>query len=1324
MPRFRFGLLFLFAISLALLPASTLAPVMAGGVGIAKIILKGEALPSLGYAYSLSPADVNNSGLTVFYAKGTAGGACGVFAGTSGGGPPTAVVIDGYTPPEGPLSMCGSLGEAPLTNGGGQVAFAANINMAGSPRAIYVSPAPDSAIKVVMQNQTAPDGGAFGVPTLLDFNDDGDVLFAADVNGISCSSLPCSGIFVATGGPPTYTITKVVLEGDTIPGSAGGGTVTAVGDASMNNSGAVAFQASVSGGTKGTQGIFLVSGTGTTTTTTWVVGQGDQWKLGEAYSGGEPNHAQKRFVDTFTSVSGPRVNDVAQVSYYATTAGGEEGYFLGTPGSDYEQAKQATKDDPSVLGVDGFSCGLGLGGRHHMGDDGTVITPGCGGDPISGVLVFPYFHKVAIQHEVIPGTTTGQTYEGFTLPAMSGSGEEPGEKKVAFKADVSSSGSCPAPCQGVFGGTIIIADADGDGLLDAWEQQAGWDYNNDGTVDLNLWNLGARPDHKDIFVEVDYMDCTVAGGDCGDNHNHKPTAAIIEDGVVGQTCDDGIDNGGVDGLTDTNDPDCAVVAAFDNAPVNNPDGNTGIHLHVLVDEKLSHRRFMNFAGSLLEDPTAASPGPCNDGLDNGFDGQIDGADSDCTGALLEEDPDSATPGSCNDLIDNGGDGACDLGACPGKPPDPDCSPTIADFDNVKSFGTEDDRTDYEDDPGPGSGPCDDDIDNDGDGKVDEKDPDCNSKNILAAKTRVFHYSIFGHSPYPDNTTTPLWEDTISGYGEMPGNDFMVTLGEWDFTADEQEGTFMHELGHNLGLDHSGGDSMNYKPNYLSVMNYTFQMTNIVANRPLDYSHWVLPPQDNEDGQGANTCNDGLDNGSDGVADQGLDTDADTVLEVLPDLDCAGALMEPLPVEDPGMNPGPCDDGKDNGNDGKTDELDDDCQWGLDEGRGIDSNMPPAGLASLTTAFTYLRVSAGGQEDCPFATVAAVGNIDWDMNGIYTGISLDSPSSPSANTGAGISDPDPGPSPPLNGLCRNMTSVLDGYNDWPNLMYVKGFALSVDFSVNDHFTPHPEPAQMAQPDTDSDDIADIADNCPNDANSGQEDSDGDHVGNVCDNCPSVWNLSQVDGDTDGYGDACDNCPAVSNPTQQNSDTDGYGDACDNCLAVSNPTQQNSDTDSYGDACDYCLHVSNSGQENHDTDGAGDACDCDDDNDKTPDGQELRDGTDPLDVLDFNAPDTADSDNDKGLNWEEDWSGTDPFDPCGDDCNTSHTDDAWAYDINIDCWCNSSDILAFPANVRMPAQLGVEPTYKCRYDLTGDNWINSSDILAFPQRIAMPKQCTNP
>lgn len=50
---------------------------------------------------------------------------------------------------------------------------------------------------------------------------------------------------------------------------------------------------------------------------------------------------------------------------------------------------------------------------------------------------------------------------------------------------------------------------------------------------------------------------------------------------------------------------------------------------------------------------------------------------------------------------------------------------------------------------------------------------------------------------------------------------------------------MHELGHSLGLDHGGtNDATNYKPNYLSIMSYTYQMTGVPRKDGglyLDYS---------------------------------------------------------------------------------------------------------------------------------------------------------------------------------------------------------------------------------------------------------------------------------------------------------------------------------------------------------------------------------------------------------------------------------------------------------------------------------------------------------
>ncbi|MBK9092772.1 MAG: hypothetical protein IPM84_08335 [Anaerolineae bacterium] len=80
-------------------------------------------------------------------------------------------------------------------------------------------------------------------------------------------------------------------------------------------------------------------------------------------------------------------------------------------------------------------------------------------------------------------------------------------------------------------------------------------------------------------------------------------------------------------------------------------------------------------------------------------------------------------------------------------------------------------------------------------------------------------------------------------------DFIVSLGGWSGgggTDYEKIGTFMHELGHNLGLKHGGEDHINYKPNFLSIMSYTFQTSGLIRDGgygTFDYSRWTLPQLD-------------------------------------------------------------------------------------------------------------------------------------------------------------------------------------------------------------------------------------------------------------------------------------------------------------------------------------------------------------------------------------------------------------------------------------------------------------------------------------------------
>ncbi len=87
--------------------------------------------------------------------------------------------------------------------------------------------------------------------------------------------------------------------------------------------------------------------------------------------------------------------------------------------------------------------------------------------------------------------------------------------------------------------SMATLDSDGDGLPDDWETN-GYDANGDGTIDIDLKALGADPNHKDLFVEADWM------------NGFAPGNAIW----------------------------ATIESAYANAPILNGDGTQGINIHI------------------------------------------------------------------------------------------------------------------------------------------------------------------------------------------------------------------------------------------------------------------------------------------------------------------------------------------------------------------------------------------------------------------------------------------------------------------------------------------------------------------------------------------------------------------------------------------------------------------------------------------------------------------------------------------------------------------------------------------------------------------------
>lgn len=298
-------------------------------------------------------------------------------------------------------------------------------------------------------------------------------------------------------------------------------------------------------------------------------------------------------------------------------------------------------------------------GNHNGEDDVQLIMPAAGEEAIKLVYSRAGYRPVNVYHKPKYETVTqdGQEYQVSNVQTVYLCG--------LFATDSDSDGICDA-AENRYGTNPLSSDTDGDSISDFAELYGS------GGVDLRYY--GANPKKKDVFVELDYYP------------GLQPMQAALD----------------------------RVTAAFAAAPVSNPDGSTGINLHLVLSQ------------------------------------QIAAADADM-----------------------------------------DLNPAWADFDIIKA------------------------------------------KYFPARRAPFFHYALIAN------------QFDASGYSGLsrgiPGHDFMVTMGNWSTpggTEQQQAGTLMHELGHNIGLQHGGNEGMNYKANYLSLMSYSYQLRGLTVdgtNGVLDYS---------------------------------------------------------------------------------------------------------------------------------------------------------------------------------------------------------------------------------------------------------------------------------------------------------------------------------------------------------------------------------------------------------------------------------------------------------------------------------------------------------
>ena len=440
--------------------------------------------------------------------------------------------------------------------------------------------------------------------------------------------------------------------------------------------------------------------------------------------------------------------------------------------------------------------------------------------------------------------------------------------------------------------STTVASSDGDGLVDAWKvKPANSNYPNPGYCDASVnegacapgsasWvDLpGAMQGEKDVFIQLDYMCSSPTGGDScttgdGTNYSFDPRMS----GAVN-----------------------LVINAFNPTPAN--PAHPAIHVHInpctangtdqpcVTNQPDVHAIQEAACTDASTTELCAFPGqPGVVAWKGGFD-VVKNQLVDSTSGQTADCAVASPPATCVPRFQPGRrtswhyvlaahavgepkwnlqDGTLETVKQSGKTVTFTTSAAVGTLTNVNNI-----KGDFTQDP---SCP---------DGRVTilgaASNPNLNGTFCLASAANpagtTFTITVsnsetasYTYATDPNLAVAPGVTGSASGVSDVGGEDSLITLGLWGNPADNghtpdgapasdgqtesvQAGTFMHELGHSIGLTHGGYTyaqgtyiptlGPNCKPNFQSVMNYSFQTTLLTPlnnGTPVpDYSGQALP----------------------------------------------------------------------------------------------------------------------------------------------------------------------------------------------------------------------------------------------------------------------------------------------------------------------------------------------------------------------------------------------------------------------------------------------------------------------------------------------------